>query len=314
MNPGATPDPPGRSPVRTDHAPYTHIRSLILDFADPGGTSLDTSDPSRPGAGALPAEPPAEPPTGTPAPAPRRRPRGLTTLIVACAALVGVVGGTATGYAVQAEREPTPLPPLSQADLAYPEKALPESKRPQPLPAKHDTAVKANGDLRKLLVGKPEGARVWSTGIHREGAPVRDGWLSPGEFSLEYGSPAYQLEDLLDGEVRRVAAANWLRGKQMIAVRLVQFRPGALAAAAAFDRESQGWAATRSAPGEESGWSVRPGSSARYHLTAPEPGTRYWASASGFRGDVWFTMDIFDESPIPRSTIRDLARAQLDRL
>ncbi|MGW1688201.1 hypothetical protein [Streptomyces albidoflavus] len=233
---------------------------------------------------------------------------------MACGALVGVVGGTATGYAVQAEREPTPLPPLSQADLAYPEKALPESKRPQPLPAKHDTAVKANGDLRKLLVGKPEGARVWSTGIHREGAPVRDGWLSPGEFSLEYGSPAYQLEDLLDGEVRRVAAANWLRGKQMIAVRLVQFRPGALAAAAAFDRESQGWAATRSAPGEESGWSVRPGSSARYHLTAPEPGTRYWASASGFRGDVWFTMDIFDESPIPRSTIRDLARAQLDRL
>lgn len=314
MNPGATPDPPGRSPVRTDHAPYTHIRSLILDFADPGGTSLDTSDPSRPGAGALPAEPPAEPPTGTPAPAPRRRPLGLTTLIVACGALVGVVGGTATGYAIQAEREPTPLPPLSQADLAYPEKALPESKRPQPLPAKHDTAVKADGDLRKLLVGKPEGARVWSTGIHREGAPVRDGWLSPGEFSLEYGSPAYQLEDLLDGEVRRVAAANWLRGKQMIAVRLVQFRPGALAAAAASDRESQGWAAARSAPGEESGWSVRPGSSARYHLTVPEPGAWYWASASGFRGDVWFTMDIFDESPIPRSTIRDLARAQLDRL
>ncbi|MGF2208086.1 hypothetical protein [Streptomyces albidoflavus] len=277
---------------------------------------MDTSDLSRPGAGALPAEPPAEPPTGTPAPAPapRRRPRGLTTLIVACGALVGVVGGTATGYAVQAEREPTPLPPLSQADLAYPEKALPESKRPAPLPAKHDTAVKANGDLRKLLVGKPKGARVWSTGIHREGAPVRDGWLSPGEFSLEYGSPAYQLEDLLDGEVRRVAAANWLRGKQMIAVRLVQFRPGALAAAAASDRESQGWAAARSAPGEESGWSVRPGSSARYHLTAPEPGAWYWASASGFRGDVWFTMDIFDESPIPRSTIRDLARAQLDRL
>ncbi|MER7318402.1 hypothetical protein [Streptomyces albidoflavus] len=275
---------------------------------------MDTSDPSRPGAGALPAEPPAEPPTGTPAPAPRRRPLGLTTLIVACGALVGVVGGTATGYAVQAEREPTPLPPLSQADLAYPEKALPESKRPAPLPAEHDTAVKANGDLRKLLVGKPEGARVWSTGIHREGAPVRDGWLSPGEFSLEYGSPAYQLEDLLDGEVRRVAAANWLRGKQMIAVRLVQFRPGALAAAAAFDRESQGWAAARSARGEESGWSVRPGSSARYHLTVPEPGARYWASASGFRGDVWFTMDIFDESPIPRSTIRDLARAQLDRL
>ncbi|RZE92922.1 hypothetical protein [Streptomyces albidoflavus] len=289
---------------------------------------MDTSDLSRPGAEATPAEPSAEAPAQAPAQAPsevsaeppaetparRRRPRGLTTLIVACGALVGVVGGTATGYAVQAEREPTPLPPLSQADLAYPEKALPESKRPAPLPAKHDTAVKANGDLRKLLVGKPEGARVWSTGIHREGAPVRDGWLSPGEFSLEYGSPAYQLEDLLDGEVRRVAAANWLRGKQMIAVRLVQFRPGALAAAAASDRESQGWAAARSAPGEESGWSVRPGSSARYHLTAPEPGAWYWASASGFRGDVWFTMDIFDESPIPRSTIRDLARAQLDRL
>ncbi|MGW9599755.1 hypothetical protein ACWHBW_21655 [Streptomyces albidoflavus] len=284
---------------------------------------MDTSDPSRPGAEATPAEPPTEAPAEAveaPAeaqaetPAPRRRPRGLTTLIVACAALVGVVGGTATGYAIQAERKPTPLPALSQADLAYPKKALPESERPAPLAAEHDTAVKADGDLRKLLVGKPKGARAWSMGIHREGAPIRDGRLSPGEFSLEYGSPAYQLEDLLDGEVRRVVAANWLRDGQMIGVRLVQFRPGALAAAAAFDRQSQGWAAARSAPGEESGWSVRPGSSARYHVAAPEPGTRYWASASGFRGDVWFTMDIFDESSIPRSTIRDLARAQLDRL
>lgn len=337
MNPGATPDPPGRSPVRTDHAPYTHIRSLILDFADPGGTSLDTSDPSRPGAEATPAEPSAEAPAQAPAeapaqapsevsaeppaetPAPRRRPRGLTTLIVACAALVGVVGGTATGYAIQAERKPTPLPALSQADLAYPKKALPESKRPAPLPAKHDTAVKANGDLRKLLVAKPKGyTEDPSSGVLGLGNPTVDNWLSPGGYSAEYIESSQHFTDSLGSGIRRVAAANWRgSGNAHIAVRLVQFRPGPLAEAQAVAMSSRQEAATHTRTGEVDNF-IKSEKAAWYYVHEPDakPGyqTSYVARAFGYRGDTMFDLNFFDTKPLSEKAIKALALKQLERL
>ncbi|QPA00614.1 hypothetical protein DI273_17650 [Streptomyces violascens] len=305
---------------------------------------MDTSDPTRPGAEAVPAEPPAgtpvqppaeapaEPPAEAPAeapaevsaeapaktPAPGRRPRGLTTLIVACAALVGVVGGTATGYAIQAERKPTPLPALSQADLAYPAKALPESKRPAPLPAEHDTAVKANGDLRKLLVGKPKGFRE-ASGYFVNGVSPQDGWLSPGGRSLEYTEPGEVLVDSVRNGIRRVAAANWQRGEyEYVAVRLVQFRPGAVAEAQA-DAASSRWdAANRTRSGHEEGREVKAGSGAGFFVYEPDskPGylTVYGGRAVGYRGDVMFDLHFSDTKPLSEKAIKDLALKQLERL
>lgn len=306
--------------MRTDHAPYTHIRSLILDFTDPGGTSLDdTSDPNRPGAEAAPAEPPAEAaPAPADAPAPRRRPRGLTSLIVACAALVGLAGGTATGYAIQADREPTPLPPLSQADLAYPKKALPESKRPAPLPAEHDTAVKAEGDLRKLLVGKPKGFRE-EPSFFVGGDSPEDGWLSPGGRSSEYTEPGEVLVESVRNGIRRVAAANWKRGEyEYIGVRLVQYRPGAVAEARADAEASRRDAAGRTRSGHEEGREVKAGSGAGFFLYEPDsqPGylTTYGARVVGHRGDVVFDLHFTDTKPLSEKAIKDLALKQLERL
>lgn len=264
-----------------------------------------------------PAQAPAETPAET-APAPRRRPRGLTSLIVACAALVGVVGGTATGYAIQAERKPTPLPALSQADLAYPKKALPESKRPEPLPAEHDTAVKANGDLRKLLVGKPKGFRE-ATGYFVNGVSPEDGWLSPGGRSLEYTEPGEVLVDSVRNGIRRVAAANWQRGEyEYVAVRLVQFRPGAVAEAQA-EAESSRWdAANRTRSGHEEGREVKAGSGAGFFVYEPDskPGylTVYGGRAVGYRGDVMFDLHFSDTKPLSEKAIKDLALKQLERL
>ncbi|MBZ2408858.1 hypothetical protein HX747_16185 [Streptomyces sp. L06] len=289
---------------------------------------MDTSDPSRPGAEAPPAEPPTEAPAEAveapaeaPAetPAPRRRPRGLTTLIVACAALVGAVGGTATGYAIQAERKPTPLPPLSQADLAYPKKALPESERPAPLAAKHDTAVKANGDLRKLLVARPKGyTEDPSSGVMGPGNPTVDNWLSPGGYSGEYVEPSQHFTDSLGSGIRRVAAANWHgSGNAHISVRLVQFRPGPIAEAQAVAMGSRQDAANHTRTGEIDNF-IESEKAAWYYVHEPDsqPGylTNYVARATGYRGDTMFDLHFFDTKPLSEKAIKALALKQLERL
>ncbi|WP_324614657.1 hypothetical protein [Streptomyces sp. NRRL WC-3618] len=56
----------------------------------------------------------------------RRRPRWRTVLLVVGAAVLGLVAGTCVGYLVQADREPTPLPSLSQATVAQAEGEGPE--------------------------------------------------------------------------------------------------------------------------------------------------------------------------------------------
>ncbi|GAA3372818.1 hypothetical protein GCM10020367_29950 [Streptomyces sannanensis] len=86
---------------------------------------------------------------------PRSRPRGRTTVIIAVAALLGVVGGTAVGYRIQADRPPTSLPPLNQPGLAYPAKPLPKDKLPEPLSAAEDMEGRVRGALhhRQCLRG-----------------------------------------------------------------------------------------------------------------------------------------------------------------
>ncbi|MFD5028159.1 hypothetical protein [Streptomyces sp. NPDC058373] len=282
---------------------------------EPGPSGPEAAPPTGPDAAPVPAEAPE--PAAAPAP-PRRRPRGLTTLIVACAALVGVVGGTATGYAVQAERKPTPLPPLSQGDLAYPRKALPESERPAPLQPKHDTAVKAGGDLRKLLVGKPKGFRK-NAAFFVGGVAPKDGWLSPGGFSAEYTEPGDVLVDSVKNGIRRVAAANWARGEhEQIAVRLVQFRPGPVAEAQSLAEDGHRDAGSRTRSGDPEGREVKAGSGARYFVYAPDskPGymTVYGARVVGYRGDIMFDLHFVDTKPLSEKAIKDLALKQLERL
>ncbi|MEU2668026.1 hypothetical protein ABZ622_04010 [Streptomyces sp. NPDC007164] len=91
------------------------------------------------------AEHPAEPvtvaaPAAAPAAAPvAKRPRGRTALLLVAAAVLGIAGGTAVGYDVQAGRAPTPLPVLAQPGLAYPSKALPRARAPTRCPRPRTT-------------------------------------------------------------------------------------------------------------------------------------------------------------------------------
>ncbi|MGC5411335.1 hypothetical protein ACPXCX_47845, partial [Streptomyces sp. DT225] len=133
------------------------------------------------------AEAGEHPEAAEPAVAVKRRPRGRTALIIAAAAVLGIAGGIATGYGVQAGRAPTPLAALSQPGLAYPAKALPAGEVPDPLPASQDRRVRTDGDLRKLIVPRPKG---WQED-KRLAALTQNGWLGVENYALDFESEDY---------------------------------------------------------------------------------------------------------------------------
>ncbi|MDQ0934344.1 hypothetical protein [Streptomyces turgidiscabies] len=159
-------------------------------------------------------------------------------LLVVGAAVLGLVAGTCVGYLVQADREPTPLPSLSQATVAQA-----EGEGPEPLSAAQDRKVRTDGDLRKLLLRKPTGARpvAWLegspgpfavgnvVGAHyadlralvlpapegaREDKALRgsDGWLAAKDYLAEYQVKEERDElgqKLVDNGLRHIAARGW---------------------------------------------------------------------------------------------------------
>lgn len=240
--------------------------------------------------------------------APRRR--GRTALLIAAAAVLGVVAGTATGYAVQADRPPTPLPMLAQPGLAYPAKPLPPGKEPEPLSAEEDSRVKTDGDLRKLLLSRPAGAR-------ENPAPwADDGWLSLDEYARDFESPDYMFEDLVGKGFRRAACSSWEQGEYRVTnIYLVQFRADWSLDATDHTEGRQAYMPREAGnPGDP----LKGSSNGRYYLykVKQEAGylPQYRARAIAQRGDVMLDINMFDTEPISKKDIRTLAERQLERL
>ncbi|CAM5479929.1 hypothetical protein STANM309S_03634 [Streptomyces tanashiensis] len=167
---------------------------------------------------ASPSEPETVAETAPPVRSSRRR--VLRTVgLIAVAAVIGLVGGTAVGYGMQADREPTALPPLNQPGLAYPAKALPKGQTPEPPAAKDDRQAKAQGDLAEVvLLPKPAGAKKGEFG-------PSDGWMPVYEFASQFKKPGNALDYQLGLGVRRVAAAAWTVGEyRSTEIRLIQYR------------------------------------------------------------------------------------------
>ncbi|MGW2558480.1 hypothetical protein ACWCXB_04355 [Streptomyces sp. NPDC001514] len=237
------------------------------------------------------------------------RRRGRTTLIVVAAAVIGLVGGTAVGYGVQADREPTPLPALSQPNLVYPAKPLPEDKRPAPLSAAEDHQVKTDGDLRKLLLPKPSGARKTDV--------PGGGWMDTASYALEFESEDFMFETLVESDIRRVAATSWEQGEyKETLIRLVQFRSGQEAAEHAGDQRNYMPYDDEGAGNE--GDPLKGSGKGRYYLyeVHKEAGylPLYQARAVFHRGDIMVDISIFDTKRISKNEIRTLAERQLERL
>ncbi|MFP8943785.1 hypothetical protein ACLIYM_20450 [Streptomyces fenghuangensis] len=267
-------------------------------------------------AGPPPPLPPEAPPAARPAPPARERPRrrrGRTALLLACAALLGAVGGLAGGYTVQADRAPTPLPPLSQAKLSYPQKPLPEDEAPEPLTAEEDRRVRTDGDLRKLLLDRPKGAR------EAEMPPESDGWLSLSGYAENFKDPGRMFTYLADENLRRVATAAWRPStRRTVSIRLVQFREERRRSALDHTDNQQSYMSSSGYAGNDGSTLKGSGNGRYYVFDRPDrkPGylPMYRARAIAQRGDIMMDIWIYDAKPIAERDIRSLAERQLERL
>ncbi|MFH8474534.1 hypothetical protein [Streptomyces sp. NPDC018000] len=266
---------------------------------------------------AVPEPAPVADPEAAPAAAPAapvaKRPRGRTTLLIAVAAVLGIAGGTVVGYDVQAGRAPTPLPALSQPDLAYPAKALPAGKIPDPLPASQDRRVRTDGDLRKLLADRPAG---WSD---EPALGLSDGWLAVDEYARTFNEAGPMHEYFLEIGIRRIAGAAWKRGQNRTAeTYLVQFGPGTVQGAQDFAEAQRSYMPGTEIGAGNDGDPLKGSGNGRYYIYEVErkPGylPSYQARATVYRGDIMADIYIYDTVPISKKDIRTLAERQLERL
>ncbi|MEU5087495.1 hypothetical protein [Streptomyces sp. NPDC021356] len=252
-------------------------------------------------------ERPSSAPEGVPEAPPEAPPRRFrrTALLVAAAAVLGVVAGTCTGYVVQAGREPTSLPPLSQPVV---EQAKGEA---EPLPAAQDRRVKRDGDLRKLLVDRPKGARDDPYGANG------DGWMSLTEYAHEFTKPDKAFGNDLSDDFRRAVGTRWeTGGTHEVEIRLAQYRQEEELTAAGQADGAMYWA-EREVRGHR--WPI-PGTGSGMAYTATEPDRKpgylpvYQARAHAWRGDVVMEIYIYDTKPITKKEIMSLAQRQMGRL
>ncbi|MFD5323637.1 hypothetical protein [Streptomyces sp. NPDC127092] len=257
---------------------------------------------------AVPVPGPASAPPADPAAPKARRRGGRTAALLAVAAVLGIVGGTAVGYGIQADREPTPLPALNQTDLAYPAKPAPKGQEPAPLSAAEDRGLKTDGDLRKLLLPKPAGAK------DADFVP-EDNWMSVASYAGEYDHPSVVFEEFLGDGIRRVATTGWRTGQyKSVQINLVQFRPeyGAHAAETASDQ--------REYLADEFGYGtpIKGSGEGRTYLLPVEREEGYLdlyvARAVFHRGDVMVEIFVSDTKKVSQKEISSLAERQLGRL
>ncbi|MEV0844975.1 hypothetical protein AB0J21_03625 [Streptomyces sp. NPDC049954] len=240
----------------------------------------------------------------------RRRPRGRTAVILACAAVLGLAGGTAYGYGVQADRAPEPLPALSQPKLEYPAKPLAKGEGRKPLERGQDRLLHTEGDLRTLLVARPEGS-IETDEIHSGPASTqRGGFMDLTRTADEYRYSGPAFRSLMTDGLRRTATRDWSGpGDARGSVRLLQFAPGSSAGALAWVVDQ----VYTDPPGEP----LKGSDEGRLYVRdEPDPGTpgMYSAEAYGARGDLAFALYLYDSKPVSESALRKLAEDQLERL
>ncbi|MFI9604226.1 hypothetical protein ACIHCX_31005 [Streptomyces sp. NPDC052043] len=254
----------------------------------------------------VPERPEEAPEIQEPAPgAPRARRRGRTALLVATAAVLGVVAGTCTGYVVQAGRTPTPLPPLSQPVVKQAKGEV------EPLSAAQDRRVRTDGDLRKLLVPRPSGAR------DNADLPGGRGWLDLAEYARIFEEPDDAFGSQVGSEFRRAAVAAWLTtDTHHVEIQLVQYRQEEQVGAADQAEGSRYWAQHDSG---NDGWPLPGTGDGRVYVTSTpnrNPGylPTYVAEAHAWRGDIAMDIYIYDTKPVSKKEIMSLAERQVGRL
>jgi hypothetical protein len=233
---------------------------------------------------------------------PRRR--GRTTLLIAAAAVLGVLAGGGLGYRIQQQRDPTPLPPLTGAMPAQPKGAGPAVPA---LPASQDRAAIYDGNLLKLLLPVPEGAKD----------PERD-WVSLEDSAERFEQPDDAFRNLTSDGFRRHAEAAWTDAHDVYReVDLLQYRDDVSPQAIALFEE---WSATDNGdphyragvqvPGATNGL-VR-GSAEPFKDPGFEPS--YEGRALVQVGNILIEVFVDSTHPVKAATIQSVVTQQLERL
>ncbi|MCX4747866.1 hypothetical protein OG455_20490 [Kitasatospora sp. NBC_01287] len=235
------------------------------------------------------------------APRPARR-RGRIVLPLVGALLLGPLLGGGIGYAIQARRPPTPLPPLQPAAApGYPVTRLnaqvSAALAPEPLPI--------DGDLRPLLLPKPDGAQDW------DDFQVADpgDWESAGQLADEDGLAAKDFQELLTSGFRRAVMNCWEQNGVKYRVQLVQYFSDNSASAIqqATAARSGG---TPFADGLEGGFHADSTPSTYFETNDQF----YYAAAVTRRGDLVVRVEAFGTAQVSADSVRDLAEQQWERL
>jgi hypothetical protein len=225
------------------------------------------------------------------APRAPRRPRPV--LLSTCALVLGALAGSGVGYAIQAQRPPTPLPKLQVAHPSYPAQVV----DPAAFAAEQPAPPAIDGDLRKLLISAPAGSGPWSD------LPDKPSWVSVGDLAEFSDKPELAFKNLNSTGFRRAVGVNWKKDDIRYRVLLTQYTPDHSSEARTrhgepFADDANGGYTVDDVPER---WSD---SSDQY----------YYGFATAKRGTVQMSVEIFSPKPVDSGALKDLAKQQWERL
>ncbi|PYC76096.1 hypothetical protein C7C46_23080 [Streptomyces tateyamensis] len=266
------------------------------DATSPDAPSTDEPSPDAPSAAET-----TDAQSATAVPGPRRAPR--TAVLLVGALLLGPLLGGGLGYLVQAAGPATPLPALQPSVLpSYPAGALGSPAAA----AAADKPLAIDGDLRKLLIAKPDGAADWDGFGFAEAGEYE----TVGQIARAQGSSATVFSRLLTAGLRRAVINTWEKDGVKYKVELMQYAS-----------DSAGSAYSR--VGTESGSDTHPlpngMEGAYYAATKPEKYSEtteefYYGEGVTRRGDLVVRVEAFGGAQVNADVIRDLVKQQWERL
>ncbi|MFE4423579.1 hypothetical protein [Streptomyces sp. NPDC056817] len=180
----------------------------------------------------------------------------------------------------------------------------------EPLSAAQDRRVKTDGDLRKLLLKKPSGART------ADELTGDDGWMDMAGYANTYEHAGEEFVQLIESEFRRAAVTGWKSGSGSVEIRLIQYRQEENLAARGATENNQYAAEAR--PGTRI-LPVRGTTDGQVYVhsrprTRPGEPPDYTAEAFAWRGDIAVEIFAWDSRPVSVAKVVDLAERQMERL